>query len=272
MFFKKLFDLVYNGSVVGSRVKYIGKVYDISNDDLRLSLEDFSINLDFSNSGKYVNLIEKGSLLVPVGQPSADELTYGVISQLKGEPHLAKSDVQLKLAYNQYNKEIFNDRLPRNVCVYWSNRMTADAGVARWKYKRGTGELFDIHIGLSVPYHHKYPNEIKDTLVHEMIHILHPKEGHGMWFHFEKDRINREHNMNITVYSTGHATERKKQKRKYIYACKKCGQEFPRVRRDKNDYKYSECGKTSCKGKIYLKHTLSDFDLEMMDTDVDMDW
>lgn len=64
--------------------------------------------------------------------------------------------------------------------ISWSNHMTAVVGGCR--VEAGI-------IKLSVPYHRKYPEEIENTLTHELIHLYIP--NHGPEFIKEMERINK---------------------------------------------------------------------------------
>ena len=272
--FIALNKLVFNGQHVGYRVKHdIFGVCDISLDDLQVIAEDYytylrDIQEDFysarfntSSIGGDIHLVDNGGQLVPQNAKNVAELTYAKYCVHKGHSHMEGTDTDLKKMYNHYNKLIFNNQLPKFVKLYWSNRMTRGAGVARWRKRNG---VVQQEIALSVPYHQKLPHEIVDTLVHEMIHVKYPREHHGVWFKNEMHRINHEFGMNITIYATERATEKKAN---YIYACRECGYEYKRVRRHKNDYAFAKCGAPSCRGGLYLKQNNVDSDDGFDDTD-----
>ena len=247
-------DLIYNGDCVGWRIVFNGRFYDVALDDVELMIEDFGVTVyTIQKSRKPIELIEKGSLLVPSDNSNEEEMNYNKFVNWIGLERLGKTDTDLKRLYNKYNKEIFNNELPTDVCVYWSNQMTAGAGVCKFQWSSESSRYEDFSIGMSVPYHNKYPEDVADTLVHEMIHMKYPDETHGRGFKSEMGRINSEFGMNITIYSKGRATEKKYN---YVYACRECGQEYKRVRRHKNDYRTSRCG--VCRGRIYLKESYSE--------------
>lgn len=133
---------------------------------------------------------------------------------------------QLKELYKEFNERYFNNKLDNNVIVEWSNKMTRIAGNCRTrKFKDGTKE---VRVALSIPYHKRFTNEIVDTLVHEMVHVRHPNDGHGAKFLSECKRINESFGLNLTQYATDRATPKVY---KHKYKCSVCGNEFKRVQR-----------------------------------------
>lgn len=227
-------------------------LYDIGLEEMQLLLEDFNV-VEVPMLEEDITLVERGIQLVPLNQPNVKELQYGDFTKLAGAHRLTKTDIDLKMMYNKFNRKIFNNKLPKDVCVYWTKRMTSCAGICSYKRNRFTGEYVEFSIGLSTPYHEKFPNEIEDTLVHEMIHILYPNQSHGYAFKSEMGRINREFGMSISIHAKERAVEKKYN---YLYACDCCGYEYKRLRRHKNDYKGATCGVKGCRGGIYLKEDL----------------
>lgn len=109
--------------------------------------------------------------------------------------------------FGAYNKRYFNGQLPP-VTIEYSTRMLA-AGM--YLPARRT-----IRIG--VKYHTIYPEEITDTLKHEMIHVLHLR--HDARFRAEAARIG------ASVKAKSHPDLRKPPR--YVYICPNCGREYPR--------------------------------------------
>src|SRR5690606_15225155 len=87
---------------------------------------------------------------------------------------------ELDQRYERFNRLYFENLLPRadDVTIEWSRRMTSAAG--RCYTKRRI-------IRLSTHYHEKFPEEVDQTLLHEMIHLLVP--NHGPLFHLWLRRI-----------------------------------------------------------------------------------
>lgn len=251
---RELNRLVFNGQVVGSRLSWIEndeikRVFDIGVDDLHLITKDFGVVVLKSNKVSDIYLKEKGNQLVPIDAVNVSEMTYGEFAKTMGYYHLANTDVELKKLYNQYNSLCFNNELPILVGVEWSKRMPRGAGVCIQERNRRTGERISI-IRLSISYHQRFPNEVVDTLVHEMIHVKHPYENHGPMFLNEMNRLNRQFGFNIKVYATGRATV------KYVYACQNCGYEYERVK--KLDLNRVRCGVKGCMGRLYVKEDFTD--------------
>lgn len=236
-----LYKLYYNNELVGYRVAIRNVQYDMSLETFDLIQADFepTIHQNLNNPPSPVNLIARGTQLVPEGLQTASEIEYSDFAELVGLKHMVQTDTELKRLYNKYNFEIFDDELPTLVGVEWSKTMHSGAGVC--KTRRVNGELV-FRIRLSVSYHELNPHEIMDTLVHEMIHVKHPRESHGYNFHREADRINRQHNMNIQVYAHGET------KYKYLYTCTNCDQQYTRMR--KLNLNRVVCGK--CRSKLIL--------------------
>lgn len=150
------------------------------------------------------------------------------------------NNTQLKDLYIELNERYFDNQLPTDIKVEWSNRMTASAGLCY--HKRTPKGNEPIRVALSVPYHKRFINEIVDTLAHEMVHVLHPNDGHGSKFKAECNRINNNFGLNLTQYATDRATPKQY---KYLYSCQECDKTYKRVKR--LDLKRYTC---NCKGKL----------------------
>lgn len=252
--------LLFNGQLVGYRVKVNNSLFDVSLDDLELLSHDFHLHDDpnYEINGEDIILVESGSQLVPKNASNVLELTYGLYAKFQGYKRLEDTDPDLKRMYNKYNDLCFNGELPTLVAVQWSTRMTSGAGICEYKRGRTPGG-YDFTIKLSVPYHNRYPTEVVDTLVHEMIHVLLPREGHGRGFHRVKDALNAKFGFNLAVYSSGRASY------KYLYLCSNCEQRYERNK--KINVNISTCGKRSCRSSLYLAEDLTEEEF-----DVDMDW
>lgn len=92
--------------------------------------------------------------------------------------------------YDRLNRQWWHGTLPERP-VRWSRRMHALAG----KYWRSRVRGWEIV--LSVPYHRHFPDEVPDTLKHEMIHVWQHVNGllrpggphHGPRFQREAERV-----------------------------------------------------------------------------------
>lgn len=151
-------------------------------------------------------------------------------------------EIDLKTIYDELNEKYFYNELPNSseVKLEWSNRLTASAGNCYKERK---------HIKLSTHYHIKYPEEVRNTLAHEMIHLK--IRGHGKEFKKELERLN---NMGLPVrmFSKERAVI---QKLRWEYSCKNpnCDNHFFRTRRiPKNMANNIVCAK--CRSKIVEKY------------------
>lgn len=144
------------------------------------------------------------------------------------------NDMELKRMYKEFNESYFNNELPKYVDVEWSSRLTSNAGIHKKKINYVTNEVEEI-IRLSTHYHKKNPQDIIDTLVHEMVHVKYPRDKHGSKFINEMKRLNREYGLNIRVYSSERALV------KYKYICKECGKTYDRSRRLGSGYRCGVC-------------------------------
>jgi len=122
--------------------------------------------------------------------------------------------------YDIYNREYFGDRLPR-VKISYSRRMLAAGG---WFPQ-------EREIKISEKYHALFPDEVYDTLKHEMLHIIHPR--HDRPFQRAARRVG------ASLRATEHPALRRPPN--YIYICPSCRAEYPRRKR----LRMASCGKCS---------------------------
>lgn len=138
---------------------------------------------------------------------------------LTGDPSLPDIH-ELYRMFDIYNRQYFDGHLP-NVIIIWSKRMLA-AG-AYYVHKK--------EIRLSEKYHKIFPDEVYDTLKHEMIHILHPR--HDAPFKEMARRIG------ASIRANAHPSLRRPAK--YLYRCPQCQTEYPRSKR----LRMASCGRCS---------------------------
>lgn len=127
--------------------------------------------------------------------------------------------------FNECNEIIFDGKLTNKLKIEWSNRMTASAGQFSSRVNRKTKVRTEMRIALSVQYHKINKEEVMDTLVHEMVHLKYPEDGHGAKFQSEIKRINKEFGMSLGQFATGKSVVN------HIYKCVGCGNEYERARR-----------------------------------------
>ncbi len=142
------------------------------------------------------------------------------------------TDEELYHLFDRYNWMYFGGSLPRPQIEY-SNRMTT------------AGAYFPARklIRIGRKYHELFPEEVVDTLKHEMIHILYL--NHGAKFKSEASRIG------ASVRAQSHPSLRRPPK--YVYECPGCLMEYPRQKR----FVMASCGKCSPGGKYDRRFKLA---------------
>lgn len=127
--------------------------------------------------------------------------------------------------FDLFNGQYFQGRLP-HVTIEYSNRMTS----------AGFYLPAQRVIRLGRKYHEIFPDELGDTLKHEMIHIRHL--DHGREFKSEAARIG------ASLKAKSHPLLRRPPK--YIYVCPACSKEYPRQKR----LRMASCGSCSKGGRF----------------------
>lgn len=127
--------------------------------------------------------------------------------------------------FNRFNFLYFNGKL-KKAHIEYSHRMTC----------AGSYSPVEKLIKISRKYHEIFPDEIEDTLKHEMIHINH--FYHDKKFKAEALRIG------ASLKAKSHPSLMRPPK--YLYVCPGCKTEYPRQKRM---YMYS-CGDCSAKRKF----------------------
>ncbi|MBD3402479.1 hypothetical protein GF420_06265 [candidate division GN15 bacterium] len=141
------------------------------------------------------------------------------------------SVAELYRRFDLYNWMYFEGKLPR-VRIEYSNRMTSAGSY--------TPEAKLIKLGRK--YHELFPQDIDDTLKHEMIHIIH--FYHDAAFKREARRIG------CMLKARSHPSLRRPPK--YLYRCPGCGREYPRQKR----LRMASCGYCSQGGKFDARFKL----------------
>lgn len=142
----------------------------------------------------------------------------------------------LNRMFDIYNAQYFQGKLPR-VTIRYSKRMLAAGGYFPQKRE----------IRISEKYHKIFPDEVYDTLKHEMIHIVHLR--HNAAFKRMARRIG------ASVQANEHPSLRRPAR--YLYVCPRCLTEYPRHKR----LRMASCGRCSSGGfderfKLVLKKNL----------------
>ncbi len=117
---------------------------------------------------------------------------------------------ELYVLFRRFNHLFFNGKLPV-VRIEYSDRMLI----------AGTYTPSKRLIRISRKYHEIFPEEIEDTLKHEMIHILFP---------------NHDKNFKFWASKVGASLKAKRHPKlrgyyRYIYVCSSCGREYYRRKR-----------------------------------------
>lgn len=141
------------------------------------------------------------------------------------------SVAELYNMFDQYNWMYFNGKLPKPVIEY-STRMTSAGAYTPHNRK--------IRIGRR--YHEIFPEDLPDTLKHEMIHLIH--FNHNAAFKAEARRIG------ATLTARPHPSLRRPTR--YLYVCDNCGTEYPRQKR----LVMASCGECSARGKFDARFKL----------------
>jgi len=121
-------------------------------------------------------------------------------------------EAELARRFATFNTQYFQGRLPYAV-VRWSSRMRI----------AGTCDRQRRIITLSRPYHLHFPNDVDDTLKHEMIHLRLPH--HDEAFRRVAERVGA--TMHCKEYPGLHPRAR------YIYVCPNCETVFHRTRKER---------------------------------------
>ena len=124
-------------------------------------------------------------------------------------------ETYLKQLYEKYNKSYFDGLLPgissQRVMIQLSRRLTATGGFCR---RVSWGRDYKYILTLSHHYLERFPEDVENLLLHEMIHIL--VRGHGQGFQRWMAYINSFGIHQVNVHAKGRA---KKPEYKWLYIC-----------------------------------------------------
>jgi len=147
------------------------------------------------------------------------------------QPAELPTEDELYRLFDQYNWTYFRGQL-RRPTIQYSDRMTmAGAYLPEQRIIR-----------ISRRYHRLFPEEITDTLKHEMIHLIHLK--HDARFKAEAGRVG------ASVKARTHPSLGRPPK--YVYECRECRTEFPRQKR----LVLASCGYCSPRGRYDVRFKL----------------
>ena len=128
---------------------------------------------------------------------------------LTGTQTVLPDEAELQRRFARFNIDLFKSKLPA-ATIRWSGRMRI----------AGTCHRHRALITLSRPYHERFPDDVDDTLKHEMIHLRYA--GHGPAFRREAQRVSA--SIHCREYDGIHP------RAKLIYACPACWREFHRAK------------------------------------------
>ncbi|HSG98787.1 MAG TPA: SprT-like domain-containing protein [candidate division Zixibacteria bacterium] len=160
----------------------------------------------------------EGALGVALESPAAPSRAFAK------PPDKLPSLAELYRLFDMYNLVHFDGNLPR-VKLTYSARMLA----------AGSCAPYDKEIRIGVRYHQLFPEDLDDTLIHEMIHLIHPTHDRDF-----KRVANR---LGVSVYARSHPDLRRPPK--YLYECPGCQRRYPRQKR----LRLTSCG--MCSGSRY---------------------
>lgn len=264
------YNLIFEGKCVGKRVMVNSddkstaysdvNMYDMDLETHSLIVDDFrgmpSIIVLDHGSVASLTLVPHGDKLVTDDGRDFPELTYSKVAELSSHENwkgLQGTDVRLKRIYNEYNHRYFNGNLPALIGIKWNTRIASTWGRYRFTVRKRNGVVIGYNHGyieLSSLLSTRTPEEFRDILVHEMIHVLHLGDGHGRLFKITMRGLNYRYGLNLSVYCSEGLDWR------YRYMCKSCGNEFYRLKRLSGDLSDHHCamkiGNKKCKGDILL--------------------
>lgn len=128
---------------------------------------------------------------------------------LTGSMAALPDEAELQRRFDWFNETLFKSRLPA-ASIRWSTRMRI----------AGTCQRHRLLITLSRPYHERFPQDVDDTLKHEMIHLRYA--GHGPAFRREAQRVGA--SVHCREYDGIHP------KARLVYACPSCWREYRRMK------------------------------------------
>ncbi len=163
-----------------------------------------------------------GSQLSP--PPEVSNCSPSVSPHHEAIPTVLPTVAELYSRFRRFNHCFWDGRLPM-VRIEYSNRMLA----------AGSYSPSERLIRIGRKYHEIFPEDVDDTLKHEMIHIFNPT--HNADFKRELKRVGS------TLRAKCHPSLRRPPR--YLYECPGCRQEYPRQRR----FRMASCGTCSANGR-----------------------
>lgn len=154
-----------------------------------------------------------------------------------------KNDL-LQECFKRFNEAAFDNRLPKDMKLSWSSRLTATGGFCKNNLRLNTSE---IQISTKVC---DTAERMRDVLAHEMCHAAaflldQVLDGHGSYWRAWANKVNFAFRK-IPKITVTHSYEIKK---KFIFKCMKCGYEIHRFSKS-IDITKQGCG--ICHGRFQI--------------------
>lgn len=145
------------------------------------------------------------------------------------------SEADLQLLFAHLNYEFFNGEVP-DCKILYNERFSNAAG-------RTTYGAHPLEIELSPKHFRRYPEALRETLVHEMVHVwCYAKfrdTGHGPRF---KKKL-RECGLHSIYHELGNVGPLKESTKRYILRCERCSFEVLRRARPRRPSSCPRCNK-----------------------------
>lgn len=218
--------LFYEGVHVGYRIRVRPYRMDVSIEDLERFKLDFSMKIESLGTPVDIILVDKRGKLVAQGHEDAPEATYALLSECYHRKYMEVMDPELKQLYNECNLKYFNGELPFDISVSWSEKMLTSGArclsttLRSAKHVRPSWSVTLSNIRVAGNRRKVPREELVAILVHEMIHVKYPGDGHNYVFHQEMKRLNSLFNLRV-VLKCGSVEEDP-----YVYVCMSCGKEY----------------------------------------------
>lgn len=248
--------LLYNNSLVGYRIEYLGEIFDIDNKHFDWFMYDCHRENELLDGSfpVYELVKQNGLLVVPTDPKEYPELTYNELANITNF-FRGKSDYELRALYVKYNNQYFGGKLSRQIKLVWSGQLTNSGGNYTNFPLTAKGGYLDNELYHQIKLSKKYlldrsgnRNELfKNVLLHEMIHVEHPNESHGDNFMSSVKRFKDEFNIDIPV--TLDVNDVPDDSFKQIVECQICGKRY-RLHKKLKNLEKSRCGVKTCGGRL----------------------
>ena len=174
------------------------------------------------------------------------------VKKFRSQFNSSKMELSKKL-YQFFNKEVFNNCLPKNIEITWNNRLITTAAVCCNQVKR---DKCGVNFRYSrIEFSSKVIDScdrLRDTLIHEMCHIAAwfisgCKAGHGpLWKKWVNKVMARFPELPVIEERHNYII-----KTKYTYKCNKCGNNINRHSKSINT-SVKFCVIKNCYGNLQL--------------------